>query len=183
MTDEDKRLRRNAAASAHYYRNKKQINDQRRLYRHAQIARDPEAFRARMRAYYAANREKRCERTREDRKKNPEHYRAYDKLRNSKDPKRARKNNLKRKFGITIEQYEAMLTAQDGHCATCPTGEKINKLGQTVSLAIDHCHKTGVIRGLLCGNCNVSIGMVNDNIDRLKALIAYIEKYNTICII
>lgn len=64
--------------------------------------------------------------------------------------KTARAYHLLRKYGITEEQYNALLKKQDGHCALCPrTVEKSGK-----KLSVDHNHKTGEIRGLLCYRCN-----------------------------
>lgn len=77
---------------------------------------------------------------------------------------------LRRKFGITQQQYDAILADQDGLCAichlACVTGRK---------LAVDHCHSTGKIRGLLCHNCNIGIGKLKEELsilDRAKTYIA-----------
>jgi len=63
------------------------------------------------------------------------------------------KNNCKI-FGITIEEYFDMLKKQDGRCAIC----KIEKCATNRNFAIDHDHKTGAIRGLLCCGCNIQLG-------------------------
>jgi hypothetical protein len=68
---------------------------------------------------------------------------------------RAFKNNLKRKYGISVELYQEMLKAQNNKCKVCGTGfEKINpdRIPQ-----VDHCHKTGKVRGLICRNCNLRL--------------------------
>lgn len=59
----------------------------------------------------------------------------------------------------------------DGVCAICKRPETINK-----SLAVDHCHLTNTIRGLLCTNCNIALGKMGDSIEILKSAIAYLEK-------
>ena len=64
-----------------------------------------------------------------------------------------RKSNLKRKFGLTIEQYEDLLRQQRGVCALC-----VKKCRTGNRLAVDHCHLTGRIRGLLCYRCNTHLG-------------------------
>ncbi len=71
--------------------------------------------------------------------------------------KQSHKYNIKRKFQLTPEQFETMLSSQNGVCAIChlPAGKK--------TLAVDHCHKTGAIRGLLCGICNVALGRWRDD--------------------
>ena len=67
-----------------------------------------------------------------------------------------RQENLKARYGITEEQYEAMLAAQGGGCAICTA-----LFGDTVStrrLAVDHCHTSGRVRALLCTRCNRALG-------------------------
>lgn len=75
-----------------------------------------------------------------------------------------------KKFGINPEAYERMVVSQGGVCAICRT------LPNSMGLAIDHNHKTGKVRGLLCGRCNPGIGMFQDNIELLKSAIEYLEK-------
>lgn len=83
-----------------------------------------------------------------------------------------RRNNLKRLYGITPEQYEELLKSQDGVCAicggTCITGRR---------LSVDHDHETNKIRGLLCSRCNFGIGQL-DTIEKLNNAVKYLEKYN-----
>lgn len=83
-----------------------------------------------------------------------------------------RKNHLRRKFGIDERRYNELLDMQNGSCAICrKTCEDEGK-----RLAIDHDHKTGEIRGLLCYNCNRGIGHLQDNITLLKNAIDYLER-------
>lgn len=83
-----------------------------------------------------------------------------------------RASRLRQKYGITAEDYDRMLDTQGGVCAICggaePTGRR---------LAVDHDHATGVVRQLLCKPCNVSIGSMGEDVDRLRAAIAYIEAH------
>ena len=66
------------------------------------------------------------------------------------------------RYGISIQDYNNMLKNQDGVCAICGT----SKLSKNKSrFAIDHCHHTGIVRGLLCTNCNSGIGKLKDNPD------------------
>lgn len=53
-----------------------------------------------------------------------------------------------------------MVEAQDGMCALCGKPESVKRNGRVVRLAVDHCHETGRVRGLLCFGCNVSIGRI-----------------------
>lgn len=74
---------------------------------------------------------------------------------------------------FTTEEYESLLIVQNFGCAIC--GAKSNKNGSR--LCVDHCHTTGNIRGLLCHDCNTSLGKFNDDIVLLKQAISYLEKY------
>lgn len=93
-----------------------------------------------------------------------------------KNPKKRKSNELKSKYGITLEQYEEMLINQNGCCKAC----KKHKSEFTRILCVDHCHETGIIRGLLCHRCNSALGMVKDKIETLKSLIDYLKDFNKI---
>jgi hypothetical protein len=79
------------------------------------------------------------------------------------------KSKLKRKYGITIEQYEAMVKEQKGVCYICKSENPNRKL------SVDHCHKTGKIRKLLCDKCNMTLGLINDSQELLKQFIFYLK--------
>lgn len=79
------------------------------------------------------------------------------------------KSKLKRKYGITIEQYEAMVKEQKGVCYICKNENPNRKL------SVDHCHKTGKIRKLLCDKCNMTLGLINDSQELLKQFIFYLK--------
>ncbi len=87
--------------------------------------------------------------------------------------RKTRNRRLKRDFNITIEEYEKMVIEHDNLCSICkqPETSKKNK-----NLCVDHCHKTGKIRGLLCNNCNRCLGLLNDNVDILRNALFYLEK-------
>lgn len=86
--------------------------------------------------------------------------------------------HLRSKYGISLDQYEDMYQAQRGLCAICRQQEKSeNQYGVKV-LAIDHDHKTGVIRGLLCHNCNRALGLFKDNPISLQGALAYLGLHN-----
>ncbi len=86
-------------------------------------------------------------------------------------------NSLKKAFGITLEQYNAMLKAQNGVCAICGQPEKrsYKATGRVMQLAVDHCHKTGKVRALLCGPCNHGIGNFREDAELIHKAIAYLE--------
>lgn len=79
--------------------------------------------------------------------------------------------NKKWKFNINKEDYIKMLDLQKNKCLIC----NIDKDKVKKDFAVDHCHKTGKVRGLLCSNCNTGIGMFNDNIDNLLNAIKYLK--------
>lgn len=83
-----------------------------------------------------------------------------------------RNRKLEYEYGMLPGQYEMILKSQNGVCAICHKICLTNK-----NLAVDHCHKTNKIRGLLCHKCNVSLGGFYDNLELLRAAIKYLEKY------
>ncbi|OFV83246.1 MAG: hypothetical protein A2W26_13245 [Acidobacteria bacterium RBG_16_64_8] len=81
-----------------------------------------------------------------------------------------RATNLRKKFGLTPDQYETMLQEQGGGCWIC------GKEPGPRRLAVDHDHKTRQVRGLLCGNCNQGIGRLQDSPALLRRAAEYIER-------
>ena len=86
-------------------------------------------------------------------------------------------NRLRLLYGITIAQYEALSLAQGGRCAVCNEAETVihHRNGQVKRLAVDHCHNTGVIRGLLCMRCNQVLGACRDSPELLRKMATYAE--------
>lgn len=94
------------------------------------------------------------------------------------DPLYYRRNNLKNLFGITLEQYDAMFEAQHGLCAICQHPERrLGKDGNPLPLCVDHDHETEKIRHLLCADCNTAIGLMQDDVLRLKSAIEYLLRH------
>lgn len=90
--------------------------------------------------------------------------------------KSLRINYLRRNYDISLEEYDRRYAEQQALCAICKKeGVKLNKYAEH-SLAVDHCHKDGHVRGLLCANCNRGLGLFGDDVERLKAAIDYLEK-------
>jgi Recombination endonuclease VII len=83
---------------------------------------------------------------------------------------------LKRYFGLSWEQYEALLSSQGGKCAVCGNGETLIINGKELRLAVDHCHTTGKVRGLLCSKCNQLLGCAKESIEILERAIEYLKK-------
>lgn len=81
--------------------------------------------------------------------------------------------DLQKRFGISQLEYEQMFEAQDGVCAICKKF-RLNK-GKKY-MAVDHCHKTGKVRGILCHFCNRAIGLFDDDQKLLTQAIEYLAK-------
>lgn len=86
-----------------------------------------------------------------------------------------RQSHRLRKFKLTPEAYTVMHKAQNGLCAICREPPTVKWRGSEPSLVVDHCHKTGKVRGLLCLTCNTAIGHLRDSPDLLRAAARYIE--------
>lgn len=96
-----------------------------------------------------------------------------------KNAKKRQNTNLKSRlktFGLTVEDYEFELQNQNYVCAICGQPETTTNMGTLRRLAVDHNHKTGWYRGLLCGKCNQGIGLFKENVAILKQAIQYLEK-------
>lgn len=78
-------------------------------------------------------------------------------------------------YGITIEEYEAILKKQGGVCAAC---SEFNVASNKTRMPLDHCHVTGKIRGILCNRCNRGLGLLGEDINRLSGLIRYLKEYS-----
>ncbi len=83
--------------------------------------------------------------------------------------------SLLRKHGITKEEYERLEKKQGGLCAICRKKESEIYRGTLLRLAVDHDHKTGKVRGLLCRACNLAIGKFGEDLETLKRAVAYLE--------
>lgn len=78
-----------------------------------------------------------------------------------------------KQYGLTLDDYKELQKKQNGKCAIC--GAEIGN-SEGDRLYVDHNHKTGKVRGILCSNCNIGIGKFHDNISLLKRAIEYLEK-------
>ena len=92
------------------------------------------------------------------------------------DYKIDKNSKLKKAYGITLNQYNDMLSKQNGKCMICLVDNNGFYNNKQKAFAVDHCHTTGKIRGLLCNDCNVGIGLLKDNIDLLNNAIKYLNK-------
>lgn len=85
-----------------------------------------------------------------------------------------RERLLQYKYGISEDQYKAMHDEQHGLCRSCGLPETRRN---TENLAVDHDHKTGKVRALLCQKCNTVLGLLDDDPEKIKSLLEYIQQY------
>lgn len=87
--------------------------------------------------------------------------------------------SLENKYGITGQDYHAMAEAQGHVCAVCGGVETYKKDNKPKRLAVDHDHRTGKVRGLLCFKCNVMIGQARENSDYLASAMMYLREHDS----
>jgi hypothetical protein len=105
--------------------------------------------------------------------RDPEKHREYNRQWARRNPN----NNhyayrLKDKYGLTITEYDEMIARQDGVCAICGSDNNGKRLH------VDHDHKTGKIRKLLCHGCNVAIGHAKEDVGILEKIIGYLKSFS-----
>lgn len=140
--------------------------------------------------YYLENRDKSISAAKEHYDKNKDAIKEYRKYWYSKNKdKISEKNRLwrkenvdrvrkqKRSYNYKIDQskFDDIMSKQNGSCAICGGGQTRRN---TQTLSVDHCHKSGVIRGLLCQHCNSTLGMARDNPETLESAAAYLRSFN-----
>lgn len=108
-------------------------------------------------------------------KKNPEGLKLRKKREYEKNRRRYLDADYKRKYGIGLEHFEKMEALQKNLCGICKKPNPSKKRWD-----VDHCHKTGMIRDLLCHNCNRMLGGSLENIQTLLNAIEYLKKHSTI---
>lgn len=130
-------------------------------------AANPEKVSAQRAAARAKNQEKEKARCREWQANNKEWIRLYRQA--NKD--RSRDQELRRKYGISLEKYNEILLSQSCRCRIC----SIHQTSLKKKFAVDHCHDTGRIRGLLCFDCNTGIGKLKDDPNLLVKAAEYLK--------
>lgn len=106
-------------------------------------------------------------------RENPEKFKIYRerrKLWRKANPLESRKSVMERLYGINPSAYKQILEKQEGKCAICGC----YNLSAKKVFSIDHCHKTGKVRGLLCSNCNTALGLFKDKASNLLAAANYL---------
>ncbi len=145
------------------------------------------------RAYYKAHRAQQCakQRARSARNKKVlreaflrrmakpgalDKKRAADRAAYAKDPLRDKDYQLRKRYGITLDEYRGLIARQGGQCAVCltiPVGVK----QKTRTLHVDHDHATGRVRGLLCDSCNRGMGLLGDNPQTFLRAVDYLYRH------
>jgi hypothetical protein len=125
-----------------------------------------EVIRKAKKKYYDKNEEKRKQYYEQNKERIKQANRDWHKKHRKKD-----KNIiLKRLYGITLKEYNDFLQSQNGVCKVCKEPSKKNR-----RLCVDHNHKTGEIRGLLCDSCNKALGLLKDDKRTVKNLYVYLN--------
>jgi hypothetical protein len=126
---------------------------------------NPEKYREKQRRYYASEKPR---------------FRAYGKdawKRMAPEAKarklaRAKIRYLEQKYGLSKEEWDRLYAAQGGVCALCRIPGRLGRHGK---LAVDHDHETGRVRGLLCGPCNVALGLLGDTAAKFERVMSYLR--------
>lgn len=109
----------------------------------------------------------------EQRTRDPNYYKRWRKA----HPERNRSRYRKYRYGLSYQEFVAMYHKQKGLCACCGTKLKLDlpKHDLKLSPCVDHNHKTGKVRSLLCNDCNAGIGCFKESVKRLMAAIRYLN--------
>ena len=145
-------------AALHYKRsNRERVNAKAR----ERYAKNTAAGRAKSLEKYQKNRDREMDRARAYRRDNPLKALEY-----------SRRSRIKARYGLHWKEFECMLDAQQGACDICKKLFSIN-----TRPSVDHCHKSGKIRSLLCRKCNTALGMMGDSPQLLEAAIGYLRRH------
>lgn len=129
---------------------------------------DPEAKKQYFKEYYQKRKADLDAYKKEWISKNPDKPSEYSKKYNDKTQEQRRKAQRKYRYGLTQEQFDAMLAEQDNKCALC------SRSFDDAKVFVDHCHSTGDVRGLLCPSCNTALGLIKDDLGWLAKAKKYL---------
>lgn len=144
LSDDERRAKNRERTAKYAALNPGKVREQNRQSKMRQRQKNPEKF---------------ADRNRRWRVKNADHLRWYE---------------VSRKFGLDQSEYAKLFEDQKGVCAICENPETAKRNGVVRALAVDHCHDTGKVRGLLCSNCNTALGKFKDNTKVLAKAIKYL---------
>lgn len=111
-------------------------------------------------------------------RRSPAQKKLYDEAYRNTEKGRLRcKRRRVRAYGLTVEEFDKMFTAQGGLCAICQKPETLVRKSKSIAISIDHEHATGKVRELLCARCNTMLGSVADDPNILQNAINYLDKH------
>ncbi len=170
LSEEEKKERRRRAKARYREKNRAILNEKNRLYR----KNNPDIVRESNKKWESSNKDKvraKSKRYADSHKeqvaKRWDNWYAKNKL-------RVRENKLKRVYGLSNEDYDKKLQEQDNCCKICGIKDTDTKQGY---LVVDHCHKTGKVRSLLCNSCNTGIGLLKDSSEVLEKAAQYVKNH------
>lgn len=153
-------------AASYYERNKEQIKERVSIYRKE----NPEKTKELVNRWHKENPDRASKNNRLWYARNAEAVKERSAVWQRENPEKVRSRELKKKYGLSVEKFNAMLSDQGGACKICKKQAQKNK-----NLSVDHCHTSNRIRGIICQPCNMALGMVKDNVGVLRSMIAYVE--------
>ena len=129
-----------------------------------------EVRREKHRKYYAENKTKVDAKNKKWAAENRERSRSNQARWHAENKGRRQQQSRDRRFGLALGEYDQMIVDQMGMCAICSREGNVGG----IALAVDHCHNTGKVRGLLCNPCNTSIGLLGDDATLVLKAAAYL---------
>lgn len=96
----------------------------------------------------------------------------YSRLQHLKNSDKRKNQKLKKAYGITLSQKSKILKNQNGKCSICKKEIETER-----DKNVDHCHKTGKVRSILCCKCNLGLGYFDDNVQNLKNAVQYLKQH------
>lgn len=109
------------------------------------------------------------------RRRNADYMREWQRRSRAADPDYYKDAYLRKRYGVSMGWYREQFDRQNGTCAICLREETAVIRGKRLSLAVDHCHDTGAVRGLLCRSCNNAIGMLKHDVAVLQRATEYLS--------
>jgi hypothetical protein len=166
LTDEEWKAHRRAISAKFRATHLEQERERNKKVQAIWRANNPEWSKQRSAKWRAANPERAKESYTKWRATNPDKAKLID-----------LKGSLKKRYGITLEEYDAMLSAQNGRCVICGT----DKPGGRGRWHVDHCSETKAVRRLLCSSCNPGLGFFKHDINLLQRAIGYLREFAAPC--
>ncbi len=176
MTSQEKYKARIKADPKLHAAFRERVNEQQRQWRRANPEKTREYSKRYSKKLTPAQREAKRLKEAQWRERNPERALQNSLGWRSENRDKVRDLKLRIHYGIDLQDYGRMLESQNGVCAVCARPETQKQKGRVRALSVDHCHRTGKIRGLLCAGCNSGIGYFRDDPKIIASAIEYLSK-------